>query len=56
VIDNDPNNSIAYNNRGVAHWGNGNSEQAIKDLKKALELNPESIQTTRNLSSIQKPD
>lgn len=39
-IELNPNNVVAYHNRGNAYANKGNYEQAIKDYNKAIELNP----------------
>jgi len=36
----DPEDAAAYNNRGVTYEKKGDEEQAITDLRKALEINP----------------
>ena len=40
TIELDPNNSTAYNNRGVAKYCLGQYEEAIKDYDKAIEIDP----------------
>ena len=40
AIQLNPNNDIAYNNRGVAYAELGRYEQAIQDFNKAIQLNP----------------
>lgn len=40
VIDFNPRNALAYNNRGSYYYALGNYSQATKDYDKAIELNP----------------
>ena len=41
AIELNPNNAIAYYNRGTAHHSKGDLDRAIADYNKAIELNPE---------------
>ena len=41
AIESDPNDALAYNNRGLAYIEVGESEQALKDYDKAIELKPD---------------
>ncbi|GGD52213.1 tetratricopeptide repeat protein [Lacimicrobium alkaliphilum] len=40
--------SIAYNNRGVLHYVQGKTEQGLKDMQIATELNPANSLAVRN--------
>ena len=48
TIETDPNNAIAYRNRGKAYRNNGNNNKAIDDFSKAIELDPEYGETYSN--------
>ena len=45
-------NSISYINRGTAYWRAGNFQQAIEDVGKAIELNPEYASAYNTRASI----
>jgi tetratricopeptide (TPR) repeat protein len=41
AIELDPEDAMAYNNRGIAYADLGQYKQAIRDYDRAIELNPE---------------
>ena len=45
VLDWEPNNEMAYCNRGAAYAGKGNFDRAIQDFTQAIELKPDSAET-----------
>ncbi len=51
AIDLDPNRPYAYNNRGLAYYGNGEIEKAISDYRKAIEIDPNSIVMMANMGN-----
>ena len=48
AINADPDNFVAYNDRGVAHKAAGNPEKALADYTKALELKPDYANALNN--------
>ena len=48
AIELNPNNAIAYYNRGTAHHSKGELDRAIADYNKAIELNPEFAEAYNN--------
>jgi tetratricopeptide (TPR) repeat protein len=40
AIEINPNNALAYNNRGSAYYSEGRYDQAISDYSKAIDINP----------------
>jgi tetratricopeptide (TPR) repeat protein len=48
AIEQNPNSSKAYNNRGIVKRAQNNSEEAIADFSKAIELNPNNIPAYKN--------
>lgn len=49
VIKNDPLNSIAYNNKGAAHFINKQYDETIEDLTMAITISPNYDQANANL-------
>jgi tetratricopeptide (TPR) repeat protein/S1-C subfamily serine protease len=47
-----PQLEIAYNNRGVTYYKQGNLDQAIKDFDQAIALNPQSSQAYNNRGNV----
>lgn len=41
IIENQPDNEKAFNDRGLAHYNLGNYQQALEDFTKAIELKPD---------------
>lgn len=50
----DPNNTMIYYLRGNIHAQKGKTEEAIADLKKALELDPNNEYAKHDLAAIEK--
>jgi tetratricopeptide (TPR) repeat protein len=40
IIHSEPDNAIAYHNRGIAHQSKGDLERALADFDKAIQLDP----------------
>lgn len=41
ILESEPANEKAFNDRGLAHYNLGNFQQALKDFSKAIELKPD---------------
>ena len=52
VIDLDPNDAAAYNNRGVAYHRKGKLDLAVKDYNIAIKLNPDDANAYSNRSNV----
>ena len=51
AINLEPNRSEAYNNRGLAYYGNGDIEKAISDYRKSMEIDPNYISAMVNMGN-----
>lgn len=51
-VENDPNDSDAHNQLGLAYYGKGDLEAAAEQLARAIELNPESDVYHSNLGFV----
>ncbi len=49
LIEKDPNNGKWYYNLGVGYHDSGNTEEALKNYEKAIELSPENIDAYNNI-------
>ena len=52
AISHNPNNPFFYNNLGVLHMMLGSKEQAIKNFRKAIELDPKYESPKKNLQKL----
>ena len=52
VIDLDPNDAAAYNNRGVTYHGKGKLDLAVKDYNIAIKLNPDDANAYSNRGTV----
>jgi Zn-dependent membrane protease YugP/Flp pilus assembly protein TadD len=51
-----PNDAVAYNNRGVIHRDRGNFEQAERDLRRAIEIDPQFPNPREHLAKLLKAE
>ncbi len=49
VVQKSPNKPIGYNNRGIAYAARGRTDEAVKEFKTALRLNPDYAEAHYNL-------
>lgn len=48
AVESDPRNAILWNNRGWKRWQNGETEDALSDFQRAIELQPDYLQARVN--------
>ena len=52
LIRNFPKNSVLYNINGACHQGLGNLDSAVKNFKKAIEINSDNSKAHYNLAGV----